>query len=138
MIILNIIILNLSLYLLLTITIGAYSQNCPNNAAHPKNNSEEVLTAYISSNSFDTVRSIFNLPSFQNAHIELLTGSSYSCDELNSRSLDFVNIHPNERYTYYKVSDYYFIVKLFVIDKTSPTNIIIYNNQYNLIHSALL
>ncbi|MFU8812308.1 MAG: hypothetical protein ACNA78_05025 [Balneolaceae bacterium] len=114
------------------------SDGCPNNAAHPKNDSEELLADYLNSNSFESAQAIFNLPDLQNAPIELLTGSSDPCFELNTfRSQHDITSSPRKDYTYYKVSNYYFSVKWYLVNTTAYRNILIFDDQYNLIHSPV-
>lgn len=122
-------------------SMAGYAQNnntCPDNAAHPKNDSEERLADYLNSDSFESVQHLLNLPDLKNEPIELLTDSNNSCYELNSfRSQNFVNIDPNEDYTYYKVSNYYFMVKWYSVNTTKNRNIHIFDEQYNFMFEEL-
>lgn len=123
---------------LLICSMSGFAQstyNCPDNATHPQNDSEDRLAGFLNSDGFESVQTILNLPDLQNSTIELLAGSSYSCHEMNDfKSLYITNIDPKKDYTYYKVSNYYLIVSWYSVNTTKNINIIFLDDQYNLVH----
>lgn len=110
------------------------SDDCPDNTDHPKNDSEETLEFFLTSDDLEADRIDKNLNSLDPNTLELLTSSSNSCFNLNNFKSQYLVSSPNVGYTYYKVSNYYFIVSWHSINNTGYKNIYVFDSQYN-IHS---
>lgn len=108
------------------------SYSCPDNATHPKNDSQESLEYFLTSNDKESHRIIINLNNLQNSPIETLSGSSYSCHKLNDYKSEYITGGPDKNYTYYKVSNYYFIVSWYSVNSTGYRGILIFDDDYNL------
>lgn len=134
-----------SIYLVLFTAILLLSEvqaqkisNCPSNSANPENNSLARLDSFLTADGYESHRVKKGLDNLQYSNIELLTGSSYSCYKLNYFKSTTMTSISSTAYTYYKVSNYYFIVTWSTVKSTKPTNILVFDDQYNLHTISLL
>ncbi|MEO9886919.1 MAG: hypothetical protein ABJR05_09745 [Balneola sp.] len=129
------------LIIIFSCSIGASAQSnysCPDNASNSKNDSYNSLETVLTSDDYESLRTTFGLTSLENSTIELLTGSSYNCYKLNDYKSANITNEPNVEYTYYKVSNNYFIVTWFTVNSTKYKNILVFDSQHKVIHSILL
>jgi hypothetical protein len=129
------------IFLKLLIASSGYAQSnnaCPDNASQAQNDSKESLEFFLNSDDYESTRSTINLTNVEDKPIELLSGSNVSCSELNTYESQHVSNKPNTHYTYYKVSNYYFMVSWFSVNTTRNINILIFDEQYNIFHAILL
>lgn len=125
-----------SVFIVLIVTMNVYSQSqytCPNNSTDAKNDSDESLELFLSDDGFEAARIEQNLNSLQHMTTQLLTGSSYYCYKINAfKSQYMASTDPVLSYTYYKVSNYYFMVSWHTSNTTRYKNVFVFDSQFKL------
>lgn len=132
----------LFLFSLSTINISAQEtgedKSCSGNTSNEWNDSEEALQFFLTSDDYETYRAESNLTELKDSTIELLSGSSYGCSWLNSFRSEHFKDSPNARYTYYKVSNHYFIVQWYTVNTTRYRTILVFDSEYKSVGAFLL
>lgn len=110
---------------------------CPDSLDSQYNQSSELIRVLLTSNSpireQERLESGISHLDFNN--LELLTSPSndYACTQLNSFKDNWLDNATGMEYTYYKIEDYYFLVRWYNGNSTGFQPVFVFNSQIELV-----